>query len=120
MTHQLDIFLADMPRRFAEPPRAARNDPVTSHIAAKRIKSSGVLAIQLSTVSEFVKLYPGRTSAELAQLYAQRKGGTWQEHRAKFGRRLPDLAHELDGRARRGEQRECKVTGSQSLTWWPR
>jgi hypothetical protein len=120
VTHQFDIFVADVPRHRADPPRAARNDPTTSHIAAREVRDSGQLNIQQSAVGTFVRMHPGKTSAELARLYAQRKGGTWQQYRPMFGRRLGELASDIAAVLRRGEKRNCDVTGRLCETWWPR
>ena len=60
---QLDCFAP-----MTDTPRARRSDPETSHIAADRIKASGVLGKQQAAVLEAVRRYPGSTAVEIAKL----------------------------------------------------
>lgn len=110
---QLEMPLTDTPR-------ARRTDPATSHQAADRIKDSGALGAQQHAVLALVRAYPGCTSAEIAMHYAISRGdgpGAWREDRPMTARRLPELS---PVHVRKGEPRECTLTGSQCLTWWPR
>ncbi len=95
--------------------RCSRNtDPDSSHEAADDIRKTGVCAAQCEAVYQAVVKWPGRTSAELAQLMGV--------SRYLPARRLPEL--ELDGRVRRGAVRACTVSktatgkGRAAVTWW--
>jgi len=105
---------------LADLPRARNTDPPTSHRAAARIKQSGALGRQQRLVLEWVRQYPGHTSAEIARRMAESRdddGRLWTAYRPMLGRRLPELA---PVHLRKGEPRECQVTGAESLTWWAR
>lgn len=60
---------------LADTPRARRNDPETSHRAAARIKASGALGRQQALVLDYVRRFPGHTSAELARRMAEARDG---------------------------------------------
>lgn len=112
MMHQLDII--------TDTPRARVSDPETSHLAAARVKSTGVLGKQQQRVKALVEQYPGCTSAELAMHLAIDEGkgpGAWAVYRPMVARRLPEIAPLY---VRKGEARECSVTGSPGIQWWPR
>ncbi len=87
---------------FTDTPRSRRNDPVTSHIAAERIKASGRLANHQNLIAQAIRRRPGMTYTEIAEF-------TGLERHA-VGRRLKELE---PLHARRGEVRN----GMQ--TWWP-
>lgn len=90
--------------------QAARNsDPDTSHEAAERITESGERERQAQRVLLCVKLYPGRTSAEIA--------GLMFEDRQMPARRLPELV--TAGAVERGPKRKCAVAETNAITWWP-
>jgi len=75
---------------------------------------------QKQDVLEYVRTYPGKTSAELAQLKAHfldKDESLWKLYRDMFARRLPDL-EPLN--IQRGDRRKCTVCGNRSETWWPR
>lgn len=88
-------------------PIASPNDPISSHLAASEVTVSGRRARQCQEVLAAVKKWPGRTSAELAQLAGL--------DRHLVARRLPDLEHRL--LIRKGPMRECLVSGRKAVTW---
>lgn len=92
---------------------ARRGDPPTSRAAAAELVASGRQAEQQAEVARLLELYPGATSAELAE-YAQGRLDRYQ-----IARRLPELARA--GRVRRGPVRPsyCAQTGRAAVTWWP-
>lgn len=65
------------------PPRARRNDPDSSHLAADRMEKSGAMGEQMQAVLDAVKRYDGSTSKELAELSGL--------DRHAVARRLPEL-----------------------------
>jgi hypothetical protein len=99
---------------LADTPRARRTDPATSRRAARRIKVSGRLGSQQAWILDIVTRNPGQTSAELAAVMG---GSDWSRYRPMIARRLPELAPIW---IRKGEARECRITGESCLTWWPR
>ncbi len=99
--------LFDRVDSLREPVR--RTDPATSATAAQKLRRSGKLGLQCAYVMGAVKLKPGLTSAEYAA------GDMGQRH--VYARRLPDL--ETLGYVRKGIERICRQTGSESVTWWP-
>jgi hypothetical protein len=106
---------------LADTPRARRSDPVTSHLAAERIKASGKLGEQQRVVLDLVRRYPGCTSAELAAHHAICCGdlaGTdrWRIYRPMIARRLSELA---GPHIRRGKPRVCRINGTPAGTWHP-
>ena len=88
-------------------PLARSSDPVTSHLAAEKFTKSGKRQSQKQMVLDAVRSFPGRTSAELANLM--------RVSRYLPARRLPDL--KADGLIVVGGMRECRITGERSLTW---
>lgn len=88
-------------------PIARRSDPATSHAAAKEITESGARGRQHQEVLELVKAHPKLTSRELAVFS--------QLDRYILARRLPEL--EAAGLVRKGEARECGVSGFKAVTW---
>lgn len=104
---------------FTDTPRARNSDPETSHLAAERIKATGLLGVQQAVVLELVRRHPGHTSAELAMHYATDAGepaSNWRIHRPMIARRLPELA---GPHIRRGKPRECRINGTPAGTWYP-
>lgn len=89
-------------------PIAANDDPETSHEAAREVTSSGERDRQAQLVLDHVRVWPGRTSAELSQGH--------ELDRYVFARRLPELARL--GFIKRGIARRCTATGRRAITWW--
>lgn len=87
---------------FTDTPRARRSDPETSHIAAARIKVSGVLANHQHLIARAIRAQPGMTYTEIAEV-------TGLERHA-VGRRLKELQplHARPGETRNGMR-----------TWYP-
>jgi len=83
-------------------------DPDTSADAARHI--TGRLGDIQRWVLNIVKEWPGCTASELAD--AKGVGDIRQ-----INRRLPEL--EALGRVRRGEARDCQITGRKAATWFP-
>lgn len=93
-------------------PTAVRvTDPVSSHVAHDEHTASGRRARHAEDVFAVVESRPGLTYREVASYI------NWLEP-VEVMRRLSDLAEQ--GRAERGEQRTCSISGRRSLTWWPR
>lgn len=90
-------------------PAARSTDPATSHHAADAVTASGVRAFQQSIAAATVARFPGCTSMELASKA--------KLDRYMLARRLPEC--ETANAVRRGEARECAVSGRQAITWWP-
>lgn len=112
----MDALTRDL---FADVPRARNSDPRTSHTAAARIKATGALGRQQSLVLEYVRRWPGHTSAELARRMAIARDDDarmWVAYRHMVARRTSEL-HPT--RIRRGASRVCDVCGSDCLTWYP-
>ena len=111
MPHQNDMFArwadADLVPEKDRQPIARMSDPVTSRRAADQVTRSGRRGSQKRAVLELVRLWPGRTSAELAR--------SGELDRYVVARRLPDLCR--DGLVRRGDERMCSVTDNQAITW---
>lgn len=88
----------------------ARNtDTSTSHQAAAYIVSNGTLKAQQDTTAAAVRLHPGLTSLELAEMT--------KHCRYMLARRLPELLE--DGRAWKGPKKPCRISGRSAHTWWP-
>lgn len=105
-----DLFAANVvPMRRVETPAARKTDPVTSHLAAEYHTRSGDRARQQAQTAEAVRLHPGHTSQELAQLTGL--------DRYMLARRLPECV--TAGRVTKGSTQRCSVTGRLALTWWP-
>jgi len=89
-------------------PLSRSTDPETSHDAAWHVvKRLGEIQ---RWVLKIVEEWPGSTASELAD--AKGIGDPRQ-----INRRLPEL--EEQGRVRRGEARECQITGRKAATWFP-
>lgn len=116
MEAQLDLL--------ADTPRSRMADPVTSHVAAEEIKETRELQEQQLKVLEFVRNFPGLTSAELAEKMADNYDNNpelWHRYRAMFGRRLSELKPVY---VMEGAKRKCWVTGTgtskrECLTYYP-
>lgn len=90
-----------------ETPAARSTDPETSHKAAEEITASGRRHAQQQRVFLAVKLWPGRTSAEIAALM--------NEQRQMPARRLSELV--TGGYVERGPFRKCTYSGKAAITW---
>lgn len=95
--------------RTVHTPVARATDPATSHLAAEAITASGARDAQAQLAAEAVRKHPGHTSNELAELCPL--------DRYALARRLPECA--TAGAVRRGQSRECRVSGRSAVTWWP-
>ena len=83
------------------------------------MKQSGALSHQQQLVLDYVRRYPGHTSAELARLMAKARDDDyrlWMNYRHMVARRTSELCPLY---VRRGEARDCEVTGNAAATWWP-
>lgn len=76
------------------PPRARREDPLSSHAAADALERSGRGAAQMTATLRAIAEHPGRTTRELAEITGL--------DRYMLGRRAADLARA--GRIRRTEE----------------
>ena len=92
---------------------ARTTDDVTSHEAAARLVASGAMGTQCALVLVKLRLYPGSTSAELADL----DEGDDALDRHLVARRLPNLRDQ--GLVRKGAPRKCQVGYGRAMTWWP-
>jgi len=93
---------------LTQTPAARRTDPVSSHLAAEAMDASGRRASQQHRVLRAVRRYPGRTSAELAELIGM--------DRYAVARRLPELEPR---HVEKGPIRICEARGTRATTWWP-
>jgi hypothetical protein len=89
------------------PPAAAKADPITSKIAARRIDRDGTRKVQMADTLRAVRTFPGRTSLELSSLTGM--------DRYTLARRLPDL--EKVRAVAKGPARGCGVSGNKAVTW---
>jgi len=87
-------------------------DPNTSREAARQMIDSGALNAQSQFVYSVLVDNQGLTSRELADI----GGGDIHQQRARFARRLPDLAKR--GLAAQGESRLCKACNRLCVTWF--
>lgn len=83
-------------------------DPETSRIAGEAVENNGKRMAKLIMAAGAVRMYPGRTAAELSHL-------TGLMDRYDFNRRLSDAANEH--KVRHGEKRKCTVLGTMCMTW---
>ncbi len=99
---------------FDSPPKIARSrDPISSHLAAGELVTSGKLAERERVALAMVNLNPGRTGEELDQMAHATK--------REISKRLAGLsAKQKIRRGSREEMRACQVTGRLCLTWWPK
>lgn len=89
-------------------PRSASGDPRASERAEFKMRESGAMRSQALEVLELVRLFPGRTSKELARAIEVNRIETRLD-RPAIGRRLPELESAKLVR-RTDEDRESK--------WW--
>ena len=90
--------------------QARTTDPPTSHAAAEKAEKSGRAKAQRAVCLDCVKWMQGLTAAEIAAYTGL------ERHAAS--RRLPELRKA--GFVHNGTvTRECRITGNQSMTWWP-
>ena len=83
MLTQTTFLDVDLPR--TDPQRITRsNDPETSREAAEAVVASGTVTEQQRCCLLFIKLHPGKTTAELGELHP-----TYDRY--VFGRRVSDL-----------------------------
>jgi hypothetical protein len=99
---QLDLFTRPVAR-------ARATDPLTSFQAAGAVERTGRAASDRAKCMEVVRKHPGLTSGEIAELAGLERHAS--------ARRLPELRSA--GMVRNGDARKCRLTGNQSLTWWP-
>ena len=83
---------------------AAISAPADGFLEGKRVT--------IAMIAYLVETYPGRTSAELAQIS--------EKERHVFARRLPEAERSAKHNVFRGAARNCQVTGNKALTWWPK
>jgi hypothetical protein len=95
-------------RPSAAVPLSHRDDPVTSYLAADRLRRSGRHLSQKRRVLEALRRCDGATSGELGASL----GKDW----LYAARRLTEP--ERDGLARKGDIRPCRIKGSKCVTWW--
>lgn len=88
---------------------ARNSDPITSHAAAHEHVANGNQECHLKIIVEAIGKHPGSTSAELAEITGL------ERHEA--ARRTSDARRK--GMAEQGESRPCRMSGKQSITWWP-
>ena len=96
----------DFEKSFDQP-LAHKGDPLTSFTAGERFERSGRLRGQMLLVLLALRKWPGKTSAELAQLAGL--------DRHAVARRLPNLADR--GFSERGPERMCRVCQCPCVTW---
>ena len=89
--------------------RARNTDPSTSHEAAREAEASGRAGGQRNICFNEVMNKPGQTAAEIA-------AATGLERHIP-SRRLPELRDA--GLVENREIRNCRVTGRNSMTWYP-
>ena len=89
-------------------PTSHRKDPLTSYEAAEKAEKSGKATGQRQAVLDAVKRWPGRTSAELADLM--------DVSRYMPARRLSELRDK--GKIRQGEPKMCSICDYNCVTWY--
>jgi hypothetical protein len=89
--------------------RARREDPATSHLAARSVEITGKAGAKRTICLERVRRCPGETAAEIAFVL--------NIERHIPSRRLPELRDA--GLVKNGTPRVCGVMGRKSLTWLP-
>jgi len=88
-------------------PASRRTDPSTSYDAERCHNRSGERIRQQEIALQLVRLYPSRTSDELAEFGSL--------NRYQLARRLPELV--TAGAVEKGEPRKSFKTGRKALTW---
>ena len=106
---QTSLFGGDPLRRAGQvAPLAANNDPLSSHLAAAELTSSGRRASQKAEIVTWLRTQESPlTSMEIAHAAGL--------DRYMVARRLPDL--ERDGLVERGAMRICRESGRPAITW---
>jgi len=89
-------------------PLSRRTDPITSHMAERKLRRSGTLGKRAAFALACVRESPDRTAAELEKKYGVRDG--------VIRKRLAGLAKA--GLIRRGPIAKCSVTLSMCVTWY--
>lgn len=92
------------------PAKARKADPATSHEAAKKVETAGRAGTQRLACLMEVFDHPGQTSAEIAKAL--------NFDRYTPSRRLPELRDA--GMVESHTPRECRVNGTNCMTWWPK
>jgi hypothetical protein len=94
--------------------QAARNsDPITSHMAANDVTTSGKRQTHIRMLSEIVTRNPDMTSAEIAFMVADKHP---ELTRHEVARRLADCKGTT---LRQGASRKCKQSNRMCITWFP-
>lgn len=94
-------------KSFLDIPTEHKEDPISSYQAADRVLKSRKLKGQMKICLFGVRRWPGRTSAELAELLGCSRYDT--------ARRLPALEHR--GLVKKSRSRLCTVCKSVCVTW---
>jgi hypothetical protein len=106
--HKPEHLGRDFEKNF-DRPLSHPNDPLTSFAAGERFEKSGRLRGQMLLVLLALRKWPGKTSAELAELAGL--------DRHAVARRLPNLAER--NLAERGPERMCSICRCPCVTWRP-
>lgn len=94
--------------------QAARNsDPISSHMAADEVTTTGKRQTHIRILSEIVANNPGMTSAEIAFMVSDKHPDL---NRHEVARRLADGK---GGALRQGVSRKCRRSNRMCITWWP-
>jgi hypothetical protein len=99
---------------YHEPLPARAGDPVTSHEAAARHRSSGRLGRNAAAVLALVREHPGHTYRELWDLCSPQVRELLGSE-VELMRRLGSL--KARGAVAHGEQRTCRIKGTRMVTW---
>lgn len=96
-----------------------RNDPDTSAISAERVTARGTAKKNRELLAELVRIYPGRTYAELALAAKRWPGGKFAAlaDPIEIGRRKSEVR--AAGQLHDGEKRLCSVKKTMCRTLWP-
>jgi hypothetical protein len=98
---------------MADNPLARGSDPVTSHIAADRLKESGKWSTQKGRVLAWMR--ENRMLEPPGDLSANEMSRESGIPHPVCHKRLPDL--EYDGLVKKCRKRTCRVTGELAYTW---
>ncbi|MFW5829721.1 MAG: MarR family transcriptional regulator [Planctomycetota bacterium] len=88
---------------------ARLTDPSTSQEAAAATEASGRAGTHRALCLSAVRAQPGLTAAEIANAVGL--------ERHEPSRRLPELRER--GLVRNGPERQCRIQGTRSITWFP-
>ena len=91
-------------------PASKSGDPITSYLAEQHVNRAGIRSHQQRQAAAAVSCYPGRTSAELAEITGI--------DRHRLAKRLPEC--ETAGAVRRGYKRQCSVSHLMAIVWYVR